>query len=164
MLQVWPGRKERRKGGRKISKTSVPALAQWVDVPACLCGIAYSIPSPAQWVKDLALPQLWYSSPWGNKTNKQKKPKEEREGGNTQHKLRRKGGLGPSIEKLVSKRDYFFVVVVLPFLGLLPAAYGGPQARVLIKAVATGLCQSHSNAGSEPRPRPTPQHTATPDP
>ena len=43
-----------------------------------------------------------------------------------------------------------------------PAAYGVSQARGLIRAVATGLRQSHSNAGSEPRLQPTPQLTATP--
>ena len=43
-------------------------------------------------------------------------------------------------------------------------AYGGSQARGLIGAVAAGLRQSHSNAGSEPRLRPTPQLTAMPDP
>ena len=45
-----------------------------------------------------------------------------------------------------------------------PAAYGGSQARGRIRAVATGLRQSHSNAGFEPRLQPTPQLTATPDP
>ena len=30
-------------------------------------------------------------------------------------------------------------------------AYGGSQARGLIGAVATGLCQGHGNMGSEPR-------------
>ena len=44
-----------------------------------------------------------------------------------------------------------------------PAAYGGSQARGLIGAVATGLHQSHSNSGSEPRLQPTQQLTATPD-
>ena len=44
-----------------------------------------------------------------------------------------------------------------------PSAYGGSQARGRIGAVATGLRQSHSNAGSEPRLQPTPQLTATPD-
>jgi len=29
-------------------------------------------------------------------------------------------------------------------------AYGGSQARGLIRATAAGLCHSHSNAGSEP--------------
>ena len=43
-------------------------------------------------------------------------------------------------------------------------AYGGSQARGLIRAVATGLLQSHSNAGSEPYLKPTPQLTASPDP
>ena len=45
-----------------------------------------------------------------------------------------------------------------------PAAYGGSQTRGLIGAVAAGLRQSHSNAGSEPHLRPTPQLMATPDP
>ena len=44
-----------------------------------------------------------------------------------------------------------------------PVAYGGSQARGLTGAVATGLHQSHSNAGSKPRLQPTPQFTATPD-
>ena len=44
-----------------------------------------------------------------------------------------------------------------------PVAYGGSQARDLIGAVATSLCQRHSNAGSEPRLQPTSQLTATPD-
>ena len=43
-------------------------------------------------------------------------------------------------------------------------AYGASQARGLIGAVATGLCQSHSNVGSEMHLRPTPQLTATLDP
>ena len=43
------------------------------------------------------------------------------------------------------------------------AAYGGSQAKGRIGAVATSLCQSHSNAGSELRLQPTPQLIATPD-
>ena len=43
-------------------------------------------------------------------------------------------------------------------------AYGGSQARGLIRAVAAGLCQSHSSARSEPCLRPTPQLGATLDP
>ena len=49
-----------------------------------------------------------------------------------------------------------FVFVFLLFLWAAPTAYGGSQAR--------GLRQSHSNAGSKSRLRPTPQLTATPDP
>ena len=49
------------------------------------------------------------------------------------------------------------------FLGR-SCAYGGSQARGWIGAVATGLRQSHSNVGSKPRLRPTPQLTATLDP
>ena len=39
-------------------------------------------------------------------------------------------------------------------------AYGSSQARGLIGATAAGLGHSHSNAGSEPHFRPTPQLTA----
>ena len=43
------------------------------------------------------------------------------------------------------------------------AAYGCSQARGLIGAIATGLRQSHSNTGSEPRLHPTPQLKARMD-
>ena len=43
-------------------------------------------------------------------------------------------------------------------------AYGVSQARGLIGAVAAGLRQSHSNAGSKPHLQPTAQLTAMPDP
>ena len=56
---------------------------------------------------------------------------------------------------------YFFVFLLFPLAA--PAAHGGSQARGRIGAVATGPCQSHSNAGSELRLRPTPQLTAMPD-
>jgi len=60
---------------------------------------------------------------------------------------------------------YFILFYFGPFAisWAAPAAYGGSQARGRIGAVVTGLRQSHSNAGSEPRLRPTPQLTATPD-
>ena len=56
----------------------------------------------------------------------------------------------------------FFVFLL--FLWAAPTAYGGSQARGLIGAVATGLHQGHSSAGSKPRMQHTPQLTATPDP
>ena len=59
---------------------------------------------------------------------------------------------------------FLFFFVFLSFPRATPAAYGGSQARGLIGAVAAGLHQSHSNAGSEPRLQPTPQLMATPDP
>ena len=55
---------------------------------------------------------------------------------------------------------FFVVVVVVAISRAASVAYGGSQARSLIGAVATGLCQSHSNTGSEPRLQPTPQLTA----
>ena len=59
---------------------------------------------------------------------------------------------------------FFFLIVFLPFLG--PWVYRGSQARGLTGAVAAGLrhSHSHSNAGSEPRLRPTLQLMAIPDP
>jgi len=58
---------------------------------------------------------------------------------------------------------FVVIVVVVAISWAAPAAYGGSQARGQIGAVATGLRQSHSNAGSEPHLQPTPQLTATPD-
>ena len=57
---------------------------------------------------------------------------------------------------------YYFCLFAISWAAL--AAYGGSQARGPIGAVSSGLRQSHSNEGSEPRLRPTPQLTATPDP
>ena len=60
--------------------------------------------------------------------------------------------------------SFFFFFGLFAFSRAAPASYGGSQARGLSRAAATGLHQSHSNSGSEPRLRPTPQLTATPDP
>ena len=57
----------------------------------------------------------------------------------------------------------FFFFVLLLFLGPLPVAHGGSQARGPIGAVAGGLRQSHSNSGSELHLQPTPQLMATPN-
>ena len=35
-------------------------MAQWVNDPACLGGGSSLLPDPTQWVKDLALLQLWH--------------------------------------------------------------------------------------------------------
>ena len=56
------------------------------------------------------------------------------------------------------------IISLFAFSRAAPMAYGGSQAKGLIGAVATSLNQSHSNMGSEPRLRPTPQLMATPDP
>ena len=58
---------------------------------------------------------------------------------------------------------FCFVFCLFAISWAAPTAYGGSQARGPIGAVAAGLRQSHSNAGSEPRLQPTPQLTATPD-
>ena len=60
--------------------------------------------------------------------------------------------------------EFFFLSFCLFWGRAAPAAYGGSQARGLIRAIGTGLHQSHSNEGSELSLRPTPQLTATPDP
>ena len=59
---------------------------------------------------------------------------------------------------------FIYLLVFLPFLGPLPRAYGGSQARDPIGAIATVLPQSHSNAGSEPCLQPTPQLMVMLDP
>ena len=58
---------------------------------------------------------------------------------------------------------FLFIFVFLSFRAAL-VAYGVSQARGQIQAVATGLRQSHSNAGSEPCLWPTLQLTAMPSP
>ena len=60
--------------------------------------------------------------------------------------------------------DFFFFFHLFAFSRAATMAYGGFQARGLITAIATGLQQSHSNAGSELSLQLTPQLTATSDP
>ena len=49
------------------------------------------------------------------------------------------------------------IIFVMFFFRATPAAYGGSQIRGPTGAVAAALRHSHSNVGSEPRLRPTPQ-------
>ena len=46
---------------------------------------------------------------------------------------------------------FFFFCCLFAFSRAAPVACGGSQARGLIGAIAAGLHQSHSNAGSEQR-------------
>ena len=57
-----------------------------------------------------------------------------------------------------------FVLFSFLLFRAVPSVYGNSQARGRIGATTTGLCHSHSNAGSEPCLQTTPQLTATPDP
>ena len=57
---------------------------------------------------------------------------------------------------------FFFFFFFWSFFRAAPMAYGGSHARGLIRAVAAGLCQSHSNTRSEPQL--TPQLMAMPSP
>ena len=59
---------------------------------------------------------------------------------------------------------FFFFFGLFAFSRVAPTAYGGSQARGRIGTIATCLRHSHSNTGSEPCLRPTPQFTATLDP
>jgi len=58
---------------------------------------------------------------------------------------------------LLKKKKNFLFFLLFAFSRAAPVAYGGSQARGLIRAVAVSLHQSHSNSGSQPRLRPTPQ-------
>ena len=73
---------------------------------------------------------------------------------------------GPAAVALIGPLawELFFFFCLFAFPRAASAAYGGSQARGLIGAVAAGLHHNHSNAGSEPHLRPTPQLTAMPDP
>ena len=57
-----------------------------------------------------------------------------------------------------------FLLFFLCLFRAAPVAYGGSQARSLIRATAAGLWHSHSNARSELCARPTSQPMATRDP
>ena len=65
--------------------------------------------------------------------------------------------------------SHIFIFFFFSFFGLFAfsratsTAYGESQARGQIGAIATGLHQSHTNAGSKPHLQPTPQLMATPD-
>ena len=59
---------------------------------------------------------------------------------------------------------FYFIFCLFAISRATPVAYGGSQARGLIRAVAADLHQSHSNARSEPSLQPTPQLMATLDP
>ena len=64
---------------------------------------------------------------------------------------------------LICYTFFFFCLFAISWAA--PAVYGGSQARGrIIGVVATGLHQSHSNAGSELHLQTVPQLTATPDP
>ena len=52
---------------------------------------------------------------------------------------------------------FFFFFYLFVLFRATPVAYGGSQVRGLIRAVAVGLRQSHSNARSEPHLQSTPQ-------
>ena len=56
---------------------------------------------------------------------------------------------------------FIYLCIFFVFSRAAPVASGDSQARGLIRAVATGLGQSHSNEGSELCLRPTPQLMAT---
>ena len=58
---------------------------------------------------------------------------------------------------------YLFIYLVFCLFKATMMAYESSQARGLIRAVAVGLRQSHSNATSKPRLPHTSQLTATPD-
>ena len=76
-------------------------------------------------------------------------------------------GSSASIEMMIYDFYSFLFVCLFCLFAFSRAAlvaYGGSQARGLIRAVAAGLRHSHSNARSEPRLRPTLQLMATPDP
>ena len=65
---------------------------------------------------------------------------------------------------MIHKSLNFLLFLFLFTFRAAPTAYGSSQAKGRIRAVAAGLCHSHSNTRSELCPQPTPQLTAMPDP
>ena len=72
-----------------------------------------------------------------------------------------KRGGGGAVNYYLLFNYYYYLIIHYFFTYLLfkaaPTAYGGSQARGPIGAAAAGLHHNHSNAGSEPPLRPTPQ-------
>ena len=64
------------------------------------------------------------------------------------------GNAGPA--RNLDAISFFFLLVFFIFSRAEPAAHGVSQARGLIRAVAAGLLQSHSNSRSKPHLWPTP--------
>ena len=58
----------------------------------------------------------------------------------------------------------FFLFLIFGLFRAVLVVYVSSQARGPIGATAAGLHHSHSNTGSDPHLRPTPQPTAMPDP
>ena len=69
-----------------------------------------------------------------------------------------------TIENFIFILILFFIFCLFAISRATPEAHGGSQARGPIGAVAAGVRQIHSNAGSELHLQPTPQLMATPDP
>ena len=69
-----------------------------------------------------------------------------------------------SMQSLSNYQRYFFTELELFFFRASPVAHGRSQARDQIRAIAAGLCHSHSNVGSKLCLKPTPQLEATLDP
>ena len=76
--------------------------------------------------------------------------------------LMRKKQWEPTVNFLPA--HYCFLFVCLLFGAPNFMAYRNSQARGWVRAIAAGLCYSHSNVGSEPHLRPTPQVKAMLDP
>ena len=64
----------------------------------------------------------------------------------------------------VKTQTMFWCFVLFCLFRATPVAYGGSQARGLIRATAAPLHHSHSNARSELHLQPPPQLMANPDP
>ena len=97
-------------------------------------------------------------------TNKQEEKEGRKEGreGRQEREGKKRIEVETSMNSLPCHSFFFFCLFDLSRAA--PAAYGGSQARGLIGAVAASLCQSHSNAISEPHVQSTPQLMSAPDP
>jgi len=71
--------------------------------------------------------------------------------------------MSPCAKQETTKIIIIIIIFFLLFRAV-PMAYGGSQAMSCIRATAAGLYHSHSNGGSQPLLRLTPQLTAVPDP
>jgi len=159
---------------------SIPGLAQWFGDPVWLwlwCGPAATATATVL-IHPLAWERPCATFLGAALKSKQKRTKVAPEAGISCHLSYVALGLFPwpsgfaelasslpSPSRLEFWRIFiFYFILFFVFSRAAPVAYGGSQARGLIRAVATSLCPSHGNKRSELCLQPTPQLMATPVP
>ena len=100
----------------------------------------------------------------GATLKRQKRKKKEMKNERMLKMRKKRDGKTPKTHAFHLPFLFFFFFFFFCLFRATPTAYGSSQVRGRIGATAANLHHSHSNLGSEPGLRPTPQLMATPDP